>query len=182
MLLKELIPDFQEWDLRITGVDICENALIYAKEGVYSGYKMRNIESKYIERHFEVKESPGGAVRYHLSDSVKKDVTFRHANLLAKPFKLLDFDLQDIILCENVIIYFDCESIERLMESFYNHLRVPGYLFLGYSETLGMVRHRFHVMWQDRAYYYYKGGRDAPLSVFSLPPDNPVELNPENMF
>ena len=179
MVLMELIPDYREWDIRIIAGDICENALTYAREGVYSEYKMRNIDSFYVEKYFSRAEVRGGAVRYTIIPEVKEMVTFRHANLLAKPFTFLDLGLQDIILCENVIIYFDNESIEWLMDSFYNQLRMPGYLFLGYSETLGLVKHRFHVMWQDRAYYYFKSGDDVEYSPPVLPPDHPYELNDE---
>jgi chemotaxis methyl-accepting protein methylase len=52
--------------------------------------------------------------------------------------------LQDIILCRNVLIYFDRETQERVFDAFYEALAPGGYLVLGKVETLlGATRSKF---------------------------------------
>jgi chemotaxis protein methyltransferase CheR len=42
----------------------------------------------------------------------------------------------DVVLCRNVIIYFDVESKRRVIETFFDKLRPGGHLLLGHSESL----------------------------------------------
>lgn len=41
-----------------------------------------------------------------------------------------------VIFCRNVMIYFDTETKQKLIEKFYNLLEYGGYLFIGHSETI----------------------------------------------
>ena len=50
----------------------------------------------------------------------------------------------DLIVCRNVLIYFDRDTQERLFETFYQALAPGGFLVLGKVETLiGNVRGKF---------------------------------------
>jgi chemotaxis protein methyltransferase CheR len=57
-------------------------------------------------------------------------------------FNLADVDRaavlpkMDVILCRNVIIYFDLAVKKRVVAMFSNRLRPGGYLLLGHSESL----------------------------------------------
>jgi chemotaxis protein methyltransferase CheR len=67
-------------------------------------------------------------------------VEFRRFNLMHPfPFK----EAFDLILCRNVMIYFDKRTQQGLAEKFYDSLRDGGYLFIGHSETLTGITHRF---------------------------------------
>lgn len=170
MILNDLIPNIKEWNVKIIATDINEKALQMAKEAVYSEYKLRNIEHWYIDRYFnEVKERKSKI--YELKDSVKNLVTFRHCNLIREPFELSDLYDIDVIFCENVMIYFCMESIQRLINNFYNILRMDGYLFLGYSETLNFIKHKFSLSWWKDSFTYKK----------SETPDDPGN-NPYNLI
>ena len=61
-------------------------------------------------------------------------VTFGRLNFMDDTFGL--DEMQDVIFCRNVIIYFDRETQEQLVRKFCHHLRPGGYLFLGHSESL----------------------------------------------
>jgi chemotaxis protein methyltransferase CheR len=51
---------------------------------------------------------------------------------------------QSLVMCRNVVIYFDREIQERLFLRFYEALRPGGYLLLGKVETLiGPARNMF---------------------------------------
>ena len=60
----------------------------------------------------------------------------------------------DLILCRNVIIYFDLPTIRGLMDRFLAALRPGGLLFLGYSESLFKVYDRFEMIEVDGAFVY----------------------------
>lgn len=155
MILHDLISDLKIWDVKITATDINENALKIASEAIYSEYKLRNIDEWYINRYF-TKVKHGKNILYKLNDSVKNLVSFKQCNLIREPFELIYLEDVDIILCENVIIYFCMESIQRLISNFYNILKTGGYLFLGYSETLNFVKHKFNLSWWNDSFIYTK--------------------------
>jgi chemotaxis protein methyltransferase CheR len=169
MIIYELFTDRNEWDIRIIGTDINYGVLDYAKKGVYSKYKLRNMDTWYIDRFFNtIKEKR--SVMYELKPAIKEMVEFRHCNLIREPFELADLNDVDIILCENVIIYFHLESIQRLINNFYNILADKGFLFLGYSETLNLITHKFTLSWWQDSFAYQKisdFGKTTPLKTFS---------------
>jgi chemotaxis protein methyltransferase CheR len=163
MIINDVLGDTKQWKINIVGTDINENALAIAKEGMYSKYKLRNIDSWYVDKYFtkikggsESKSDNNYNTIYRLNDAIKSMVEFRHCNLIREPFELATLHDFDVILCENVIIYFCLESTQRLIKNFYDILAPNGYLFLGYSENLSIVRHKFTLSWWNESYAYVK--------------------------
>jgi chemotaxis protein methyltransferase CheR len=164
MIINDLLGEDAGWKVSITATDININAIEIAREGIYSKYKLRNIDPWYIDRYFEkpnTADKKGNAksdynMIYRLSDRIKEMVSFRQCNLIREPFELSFLSDVDIIFCENVIIYFCYDSIQRLIDNFYRVLREGGYLFLGYSETLNLVRHKFGLSWWNESFAYRK--------------------------
>ena len=64
-------------------------------------------------------------------------VKFRRVNFLDHDFGMRE--LQDIIFCRNVIIYFDRPTQEKVLVRLCQHLIPGGYLFMGHSETLSSL-------------------------------------------
>ncbi|MCB9134673.1 MAG: protein-glutamate O-methyltransferase CheR [Anaerolineales bacterium] len=75
---------------------------------------------------------------YFVRPSLSRRVTFREQNLLSDPFES-DFDL---IVCRNVLIYFNPDAKNALFSRFYEALRPRGVLFLGGSEIIAFP-HQF---------------------------------------
>ncbi|MBN2535447.1 MAG: hypothetical protein JXB88_21390 [Spirochaetales bacterium] len=155
MILFDLIHDMEDWDIRIIGTDINVDVLDFARRGVYTKYKLRNIDTWYIDRFFIKGEEKANPL-FKLKSGIKNMIEFKQCNLIREPFELSDLCNVDIILCENVIIYFNHESIQRLIVNFYNILRDRGFLFLGYSETLNLVEHKFMLSWWQDSFAYQK--------------------------
>lgn len=62
----------------------------------------------------------------------------------------------DLILCCNVLIYFDLVSKKRVIQHFYNNLNPYGYLFLGHAESLYGVTEEFRLVHMPLATAYVK--------------------------
>ena len=83
-------------------------------------------------------------------------VSFNYLNLL-------DIDdtrkpaVYDVIFCRNVLIYFDEETIKKVVTSFYKSLKKGGYLFLGHAESISNLDIGFETINSDGTFYYRKG-------------------------
>ena len=117
-------------DLRVYASDISRRMLQRARQGLYREASFRETEAPLRERYFEEKEG-----RWRISDDVKKCVDFINLNLLDRS-KLGLLGSMDVILCRNVVIYFDTECKKRVIDVFEQKLRPGGHLLLGHSESL----------------------------------------------
>ncbi len=133
MLLKEILPS--NIRPKILATDISPDSIRKALEGNYKFGPEDNITNYYINKYFN-KVGPSWVI----SPEIKSYVTFRLFNLMESfPFK----NPFDVIFCRNVMIYFDKEVQERLVNNFYNALSKKGFLFIGHSESLIQLKHSF---------------------------------------
>jgi chemotaxis protein methyltransferase CheR len=121
---------FQNWNIEIFGSDINQRVLQTARSGAYRKNSFRATEPYFLRKYF--REEDGS---FRISDSVKQYVNFSHLNLL-DPFKTKLAGIMDIILCRNVLIYFDHPSRKKVIDMFYERLMDGGYLLLGHAESL----------------------------------------------
>jgi chemotaxis protein methyltransferase CheR len=117
-------------DLRVYASDISRRMLQRARQGLYREAAFRETEAALRARYFEEKDG-----RWRISDEIKKCVDFIHLNLLDRS-KLALLGSMDVILCRNVVIYFDMDCKRRVIEAFEQKLRPGGHLLLGHSESL----------------------------------------------
>lgn len=126
-------------DLRIHASDISRRCLAKAREASYREASFRETPPESRERFF--KERSG---QYTLVPEVRQHVTFTRMNLL-EPARFALLGALDVVLCRNVIIYFDRETKKRVVESFAGRLAPGGYLLLGHSESLIQVTSAFEL-------------------------------------
>jgi chemotaxis protein methyltransferase CheR len=67
----------------------------------------------------------------------------------------------DVVLCRNVLIYFDHPARRRAVEAFQRKLVPGGYLLLGHSESLLNVSTAFELVHLKTAMVYRKPTRAA---------------------
>jgi len=133
MLLKEILPP--NIRAKILATDISPDSIRKALTGTYKFGPEDNITNYYINKYFIKTENS-----WNISDEIKNNVTFRLFNLMETfPFK----NPFDIIFCRNVMIYFDKEVQEKLVNNFYKSLSPKGILFIGHSESLIQLKHPF---------------------------------------
>lgn len=117
---------------RIDATDLDRTSLARAAEGVYRPPAFDEMPPPLVSRYVR-----GGEQR-HVTPEVKALVRFQRHDLLREPPPHPPYDL---IVCRNVVIYFDRPTQEALFRRFVDALRPGGYLVLGKVETLvGPVR------------------------------------------
>lgn len=117
-------------DLRVYASDISERMMRLARRGVFRQTSFREADDSLRKRYFSEKDGS-----WRVDDSIRKYVDFIHLNLLDRS-KIALLGAMDVILCRNVMIYFDAESKRRVLETFFEKLRPGGHLLLGHSESL----------------------------------------------
>jgi chemotaxis protein methyltransferase CheR len=117
-------------DLRVYASDISTRMLLKARQGLYREASFRETEASLRQRYFSEKEG-----LWRISDDVKKHVDFIHLNLFDRS-KISLLGSMDVIICRNVIIYFNPDNKREVIQTFHEKLRPGGHLLLGHSESL----------------------------------------------
>lgn len=134
ILLRELLgAQFRDWSIHILGTDINRKFLRMAEEGAYEPWTLRGMPPHVLTRSF-LKDREGG--KWRIGDHCRAGVAFRSHNLATDPLPdpLSDLINFDLIICRNVMIYFDQPAIQRLAQQFYETLRPGGWLAVGHAE------------------------------------------------
>jgi chemotaxis protein methyltransferase CheR len=120
----------------LIGTDVSERALATARSGRYREWSFRAIDPALVPLYFRRERQD-----YIVTSELRKHVVFSPANLLADQADTAD-DLGpfDLILCRNVMIYFDAAGVARLERRLYDALVPGGWLITGPSDPmLGQV-------------------------------------------
>ncbi|MBD3293494.1 MAG: chemotaxis protein CheR [Armatimonadia bacterium] len=124
---------------RILATDLSTRVMATAREGVYPRTRLEDMDRTLVSRYFTAVRA-GDERRYRVCDRVRRLVHFARLNLMDQwpmsgPFS--------VIMCRNVMIYFDKPTQQSLINRFWDLLRPGGILFIGHSESLTGVTHRF---------------------------------------
>ncbi|SEH99951.1 chemotaxis protein methyltransferase CheR [Rheinheimera pacifica] len=126
--------------VHILGTDISNTMLEHCQRAEYDGLALsRGLSPERRSKFFE--DSGKGMMR--VKDNVRKNVSFRHLNLLDSYTLLGKFD---IIFCRNVLIYFSADVKAKIIRQFAQSLNPRGYLFLGASESLSSINADFEMI------------------------------------
>jgi len=129
MLLKEMLGNFNGYDIRILGTDISNRAVAAASRGHFSDLEVgRGLAADQVSKYF-VREAGSWKIR----DEIRALATFRKMNLLEAFSFPVPFD---IILCRNVAIYFSEADRSRMFRNLGRCLARDGTLIIGSTESL----------------------------------------------
>jgi len=121
--------------LTIDATDIDRASLECARAAVYRAETLSEMPPELVAGGFE-----GSGEERRVTDRVRRRVQIHRLDLSRDAPLRTDYDL---ILCRNVVIYFDRPMQERLFATFAGALVRGGYLVLGKVETLfGVARER----------------------------------------
>jgi chemotaxis protein methyltransferase CheR len=169
MLLRELLPSTDGWDVKVIATDVSSRAIAAARTGRYGARAVQLATAEELARHFV--DAPDGG--HEVRPEVRELVEFRHHNLVTEAVPFVPSERIDLVLCRNVTIYFGRETTRDLMSKIHHCLRDGGYLFLGHSETLWQVSEDFRLValgtGESAAFVYRRV--DKPSERRSILPD-----------
>ena len=137
MVVRDLIPDVDQWQITILATDISDQAIQRASRGVYAKHEIERGLDPVMRSKYFVEENGGWRVR----DEIRSMVSFRRLNLLETFQQLGQFE---IVFCRNVAIYFRPDVRKQLFNRIADQLPRHGYLFVGSSESLHDLGPRFN--------------------------------------
>lgn len=135
MTLLEQKEFMRRFSVKMLATDLSRDILHRAKSGVYPPEKIRDLPEYFLQKYFNQHEEG-----YEVKPAVRELITYGHLNLLERwpmkgPFHM--------IMCRNVMIYFNRQTQMELVSKFYDLLEPGGYLFLGHSESVSGKDHGF---------------------------------------
>ncbi|MDR3076829.1 MAG: protein-glutamate O-methyltransferase CheR [Synergistaceae bacterium] len=112
----------------VLAIDIDNGVLAKAQEGIYAKRQIASAPKEWVPKYFTEVDANTVKVKQEVKDKVR----FKHLDLIKDKFET-GFD---IILCRNVVIYFEPETKAVLYRKFLEALRPGGYLMTGATEQI----------------------------------------------
>jgi chemotaxis protein methyltransferase CheR len=129
MMMKDNFPILAGWKVEIIATDLSPTVLDRAREGLYSTFEVqRGLPIQMLIRHFDQEEP-----YWRIKREIRQTISFRPLNLLEDFSSLGQFD---IVLCRNVLIYFDQPTKTRILRDFSRRLAPDGAFLLGGAESV----------------------------------------------
>ncbi len=121
------------FDFSIYATDISTRMLKTGMEAIYKEQRVEmlpiNLKKKYLLRS---KDRANPTVR--IIPDLRRRISFNRLNFMDNHYNAPDNF--DIIFCRNVLIYFDRETQEKVINKLCSKLRPNGFFFLGHSESI----------------------------------------------
>lgn len=111
----------------ILATDIDNTILERAKNGEYVNGEVKNVKSEYLQKYFNKVND-----KYIIDSKIKNMVTFKKHDLILDKYES-GFDL---IVCRNVVIYFNQDVKNEIYKKFSDSLKKGGLLFVGATESI----------------------------------------------
>lgn len=139
MTIQETIRDLAQRDIKILATDVNSDALSTAESGIYKLSDIRKMNEQRQKLWFSPMNDTDKMFGT-INPELKSLVTFRELNLMHTwPFH----HMFDIIFCRNVLIYFNQEIVDMVLNRLDRVLNPGGYLILGYTESLNEIKKHY---------------------------------------
>ncbi|MCI1943974.1 CheR family methyltransferase [Clostridium luticellarii] len=112
---------------RIIATDIDNTIIERARRGEYALSEIKNVKNEYLNKYFTLKDD-----KYIITDKIKNMVTFKKHDLILERYE----DNFDLIICRNVVIYFNQDIKDNIYKKFSKSLKKGGLLFVGATESI----------------------------------------------
>ncbi len=132
MYIDKYITDKNEkCYLAVTASDISHDALAMGKKAIYHKNRFTNVPNEYIDNYLEKVDEN----HFLVNNSLRKRICFNRLNLL--DIDSSSVGKMNIIICQNVLIYFKRETRITILNQLVKHLLPGGFLILGAGEITG---------------------------------------------
>jgi chemotaxis protein methyltransferase CheR len=135
------------WNIQIFGTDLNSQILEQARSGRYIQLEVnRGLPAKHLVKYFQ-----RVGLEWQIKDELRRMVQFQTFDLRQSMRGLGPFDL---ILCRNVLIYFDVKTKKQILGEMRGVLNPQGLLLLGSAETTLNLDDRFQRRAFGHAIFY----------------------------
>lgn len=146
----------------IDAIDLSARAIEQARLGCYGRNAFRGTTTEFRSRYF----TPV-ADGWLLDERVRACVQFRQANLVEPG---IDTGIRyDFVFCRNVLIYFDRDAQDRVIDSLESSLADDGMLFVGPAETGVAMRHGMRSARVPLAFAFHRARGGAAADGYAAP-------------
>jgi two-component system CheB/CheR fusion protein len=128
LLQEEIERQGLHCDLKVFATDLSEQYLSVAGRGAYPESIVADVWPERLSRYFA-----HSAGEYVVKDGLRSSIIFSPHNVIKDP----PFKDIDLVLCRNMLIYFQPEAQKRALTSLHYALRQDGILMLSPSENVG---------------------------------------------
>ena len=137
--LLDMLRGQGRWDVKVLATDISTKVLGIAKAGIYESKRVDPVSPQQKQKYL-LRTKVDDQQCYEVSKALRDIITFGQLNLMGQ------WPIQgpiDFIFCRNVMIYFDKQTQQRLVNRYWDMLDSGGLLFTGHSESLTGIEHKF---------------------------------------
>jgi len=131
--LNECKERFPMLDFSILGTDISSRILKHAIDAIYKDNRVEGVPLN-IKRKYFLKSKDRANPTVRVIPDLRRKTSFARLNFMDNSFNINE--TFDVIFCRNVLIYFDRETQERVINKLCTKLKTNGIFFLGHSESI----------------------------------------------
>jgi len=133
IVLSEFAEKTCGFGFSIFATDISTKMLKLAEEAIYKVERVEEIPFQ-LKRKYFLKGKNAAENKVRITPSLRCKVNFERLNLISRNYGIRE--KFDIIFCRNVLIYFNRNTQEYILNKLCSNLNNNGYLFLGHSESI----------------------------------------------
>jgi chemotaxis protein methyltransferase CheR len=153
MILCEILPNIDTWDISILATDINRRFLDKASKGKYTQWSFRDTPENIKKKYFT-----SSGTQFEISQKIRRMVTFAPLNLVedAFPADRNNTTSMDVIFCRNVLMYFTPEIAKKVGEKFYQSLSENGWFITSQVELSDDLFHLLNKVNYRNSFLYRK--------------------------
>jgi len=133
MVLSEFQMFNPGFDFKILGTDISTRILKTASEAIYQESKV-DVVSLELKRKYLLRSRDKDKKMIRIIPQLRNKVSFERLNFMDSTYNINE--TFDLIFCRNVLIYFDRDTQENVINKLCRNLKADGYFYLGHSESI----------------------------------------------
>ena len=128
ILLQKVIRNIDDWNISVLATDINPQALKTARLGIYNNWSFRDCPVTVKDKYFTLRKNG----QSEISPEIRRMVTFVYHNLALDPYPSLanNTNAMDVILCRNVLMYFNRDAADMVLSNFNKCLVEGGWLMV----------------------------------------------------
>ena len=158
--------------IKVFATDVNSDSVSSASNGIYREDIEHDIDPKILSTYFI--RTPDGS--FQVDKAIRQTVIFATHNMIVDP----PFSNMDLVVCRNILIYFQHAIQKKVLASLHFALRNSGHLFLGSSESLGDLAPYFEVINERNRMYRKRDNSRIPMNAVqhTMAPTAHVDTQP----